>query len=60
MYKKDNRYYDGYDMYPQKEKEYYVPKPPEQDEHPQWIHTGSAYPSDATGDGPDLNDNCTD
>ena len=39
-------------MHPYKEKEYYVPEPPEEDEDPQWVDTGSAYPSDAIGDGP--------
>ena len=39
--KKDNRYHEGYDVYPLKEKEYYVPEPPEEDEDHEWIDTGA-------------------
>ena len=55
--KKNNRYYEG-DLYPLKEKEYYVPEPPEQDEDHEWIDTGAQFPSDSIGDGPDSRDQC--
>ena len=51
-YKKEKLYNEGWDLHPYKEKEYYVPEPPEEDEDPQWVDTGSEYPSDAIGDGP--------
>ena len=45
-------------MHPHKEKEYYAPEPPEQDEDHEWIDTGAQFPSDSIGDGPDSHDQC--
>ena len=52
-FKKKKLYWEGYNLYPLKEKEYYVPEPPEEDEDPQWVDTGAEYPSDVIGDGLD-------
>ena len=35
-----------------REKEYYCPEPPEEQEDPQWLEMGHEYPSDCNGDGP--------
>ena len=35
-----------------REKEYDVPEPPDEEEDPQWEQTGPQYPSDDIGDGP--------
>ena len=51
-YRKLNLLSRDYNDYPRKEKEYYVPEPPEQHEDPQWVDIGPEFPSDVNGDGP--------
>ena len=51
-YLKVNLHSRDYNDYPRKEKEYYVPEPPEEHEDPQRVDIGPEFPSDVNGDGP--------
>ena len=45
-------FYENSNCYYKREKEYFVPEPPEDGEDPQWLDMGLEYSSDEAGDGP--------